>query len=363
MKRIYLLLILFIGLTPIHIHAQTLHAIIFAETDDENIGRTCEVDYQKMSIEMSMIATANHMSIKRYFYKDAASSAANMHNVLNNLTCGPRDIVIFYYTGHGARSPQEKTKFPQMCIDHSYLEWYPLYKVYTRIMEKKPQLCIVLGDLCNSIINGLPSKDMQISGECSKMSSQTESAYQSLFSKLTGGIIACSSEPGATSGCNLLEGGFFTSAFLKSLGNMVNGSATPNWNNLFNSVSSITTPRGQAPQFDVTVSTASASSNSYHQTSDDDNLVAALVKMSDSNPNTSERISLINSTKNRYFSSDAKVEIYGKNGTTLLDRMSVDDYLERVATAYKLINFTKLAAETNSSGKITKLKIHEIYKN
>jgi hypothetical protein len=64
---------------------------------------------------------------------------------------------------------------------------------------------------------------------------------------------------------------------------------------------------------------------------------------------------------NQWFSSNAIVEVYGRSGQLRLTRETAKGFLERVSTAYKLINFAELEKQLDNNGKITYLKLHEIY--
>lgn len=72
MKRILLCLISVI-LLPLSysctlLRAQTLHAIIFADTNDPNIGIFDKQDYINMTMEVSTIASATGMKLNKHFF-------------------------------------------------------------------------------------------------------------------------------------------------------------------------------------------------------------------------------------------------------------------------------------------------------
>ena len=71
-----------------------------------------------MEVEMTAISKSIGYSIKKYFYYgDAARfNRDNLESVIDNLNCGPDDIIFFYYSGHGGRAENENTQFPEMCL-------------------------------------------------------------------------------------------------------------------------------------------------------------------------------------------------------------------------------------------------------
>ena len=68
MRKFFCLSFLCLCLT-INIKAQTLHAIVFADTNDPNIGIFDKQDYTNMTLEVNTIASATSMKLKKYFYR------------------------------------------------------------------------------------------------------------------------------------------------------------------------------------------------------------------------------------------------------------------------------------------------------
>ena len=52
----------------------------------------------------------------------------------------------------------------------------------------------------------------------------------------------------------------------------------------------------------------------------------------------------------------------GKNGTTLIDRKSAEDFLKWLAITKRLAGIVLLDGMIDENGKFTELKVHEIYK-
>jgi hypothetical protein len=91
--------------------------------------------------------------------------------------------------------------------------------------------------------------------------------------------------------------------------------------------------------------------------------IGALIKLADNNSDESVRINLAKPTLDTFFASPAAVvEIYGRNGKTLLKRETAKEFLQRLSTSFKLINFVEISSQKNDKGKMMSLKIHEIYK-
>ncbi len=365
-----LLLYIAVSLFAISANSQTFHAIIFANTNDGKIGASVKKNYYKMEIEFANIAAANGMELKSYYYKGYDYSKDQLMFILNDdLNCSSNDIVFFYHTGHGGRAANDKTKWPQLALGDTNDDFVSLNRVLSIVRNKNPQLAVVMSQSCNSIVQGLSAKE-GISTTNSQIEAGKSSNYKKLFRNLRGTIIVSSSSPGEYSWSNSETGSFFTNAFLTELGKIVGGNGEVNWDRLFENTA-VTKRRNlgktdSEPQWEVNVRPA----GSYGNTSptknkvvkNSDNFIADLLAIADRKNDEWSRIEKVNPTLNKYFVSDmAKVEIIGRNGRTLVDRQPAKKFLQRLSTTRNLVNIAVIDKQTNGSGKINEMKIHEIY--
>ena len=229
-------------------NSQTPHAIIFANTKcpgeepgSMGIGPSVTCDYQRMKIEFETMASFLNYKKDFQWYEGSPNHfcRTNLESALNNLSCGKDDIVIFYYSGHGGRSPKEtQDPFPwmQLVVDPYHTPWnasqyYSQSQVLKRIEAKQPRLSIVLGDLCNSLSNAIPQKDVPEMKGATKISKAPCDFYKDLFLKVKGSIISSSSRPGETSAA-FSDGGAFTICFTEALQIMVSNNMEPDWETL-----------------------------------------------------------------------------------------------------------------------------------
>ncbi len=363
MKNLYLIILFFVSIN-LSLHAQTFHAIIFADSDDPKIGNSVYQDFENIIGDMTMIANANNMKLKEYHYDMEDCNAENLNKVLKHkLQCRSNDIVFFYYSGHGARAFSDNSKFPQLALGHSDAGLVPLYKINDMIQSKNPKFSLVVADCCNSYWAGATSKDF-VGGKAFKMSNSRANAYKNLFGKLKGNIVVSSSKAGETSSAEP-DGGTFTICFRREMEKIVSGNGQANWENLLSKTKKATfNRRGHTPVYEINLNETSAPVPQPSTGVQTDNpLIASLIKVADDNLNTTSRINLINPTLNKFFANSyARVEVYGRNRKTLLERETAKDFLERLATSFKLINFVALSVDKNINGKITYLKLQEIYK-
>jgi hypothetical protein len=367
MKKI--LIILFLSCSAFSAWSQTFHSIIFANTFDSLIGEGVLQDYEKMSIETINISAALGYKHKQYFYRDHDYNIANLSKVISKLECLPNDIVFFYVSSHGARIKEDTTQFPRIAIEN-YL--VPLKDIDEALAIKKPKFRIVMADCCNSLIgaDSLP----KITEPNLQISSSVVVNYKTLFAK-QGSILATSSLPNEYS-LGTYNGGIFTNCFLRELGNVVAGlSEATTWNQIFENISKNTKKIGNhTPVAEIKIVENNTTDNHTNNniatipaiTStniEGQDIMEALLAIANANKEPAQRISMVQPLLSNFFASkEAKIEIIDKNGTTLVDRKTAENYVKFIATTQTLIQLIPLKIEKDKNGKIISLQLHEIYK-
>ena len=370
-------------------NSQTLHAIIFANTKcpgeepgSMGIGPSVTCDYQRMKIEFETMASFLNYKKDFQWYEGSPNHfcRTNLESALNNLSCGKDDIVIFYYSGHGGRSPKEtQDPFPwmQLVVDPYHTPWnasqyYSLSQVLKRIEAKQPRLSIVLGDLCNSLSNAIPQKDVPEMKGATKISKAPCDFYKDLFLKVKGSIISSSSRPGETSAA-FSDGGAFTICFTEALQIMVSNNMEPDWETLLEGTkirTSKVTQGKQNPIYEAQLqkvsdipSTSEQPSVSPQPTSEDRDIANYLTAIGNSNTAIKERINLVYQTLNLFFASpQAKVEVVGRDGKTIVATKYASAYLNNLSIARNLVKVINVDQTEGNNGKLTYLKVHEMYK-
>lgn len=395
--RIILLLFLFTTISG-SACAQTLHAIIFANTKspgnpndprDTGIGPSVTVDFERMGLELTSISSFIGYNLRKYYYYGTQDKFNRncLVNVLNNLSCDKDDIVFFYYSGHGGRFENEDSQYPEMILKVPYgsagsQDVYPLYDVYKQIMSKSPRLTIVFGDLCNSTWKGALKPTNNDRGASMKSNSVCD-VYKNLFLNVKGGLIATSSKPGQTSGCAKFSdgseaGGRFTASFLQCLGNYVSSGHNVNWETLLTDSRNLTIEiSGQHRQYPVfstkdlvvanppTISANATTTvtSTDEQTASQDNIAFALSNIANSNNQAVKRIKGIPSTVSRYFANgQARVQVVGRNSKTIVNTTTIQSYLNYLSIAVNMDQVIILDEKKNDNGKVTYIKVHEVHR-
>lgn len=366
----------------IHVSAQVkqlpvFHAILFADTNDRNIGKTTEFDLSRVS---SMLLEAQsslqgEMEFKYYIYPGNYCNPENLRRVLNGINVNPQDVVFFYYSGHGTRSINDKSDYPQMCLGLSssrQSEMISLEGADMEIAKKKPRLRFTISDCCNSVGEGISPK-LEISKGASVINNQTKANYKELFLKKFGNVIVTSSRKGETSSCNLKLGGYFTFCLLYVMEKAVKQNVT-DWNTIMKSTynSTVNVSSGDMhPVYNVQISDKPVvvPVTPVHQTDDsnivtaEDNLLPALRRLIDTTQKPESRLAMTNTVLRNYFANDnVVVESLGRDSRTIVKTETSRDFVERLATEFFLLNFNFIEVSRNASGKVNRLRIHEIYK-
>lgn len=392
------------------LQSQTLHAIIFANTEcpgdprnpmDIGIGQSVSGDYYRMKIEMSTIASFIGYELKTYYRVGSQEyfSKSSLEKVLNGLKCAPQDIVFFYYSGHGSRSKKEATDFPQMnlVVDpyrsklSEEMSNYPIYNVMTRIKAKQPRLTIVIGDLCNSIAEWVTPKSISSDKSATKVSDVPVKFYKDLFLKVEGSIIAVSSKPGQTSAA-CANGGAFTLGFMQVLQIMVSEGMEPTWKNLLDNAILATesiTKGKQTPIYDVNdlrlvstqdnvTSSTDCITNSVNEataqnqvnigsssiTRDEVELSSLFTLIGSESVSEEKRIELAFYALSELFESPKTVvKVVGKDGKTIVSTKTAKAYLDWLTVTTNLYKVVPIRVKLNSNDKLTSLQIHEMYTN
>lgn len=381
MKRFFLCIVWVIFL-PLYnntlLQSQTLHAIIFADTNDPNIGIFDKQDYINMTMEVSTIASATGMKLNKYFFSGEQCSKVKLISVLNSLQTNSDDVIIFYYSGHGTRSLNDKSEYPQMCLgSRRESDFFPLESVLKKIKEQKARLKIVFGDCCNSVVPGVTSKE-SASKSFTVLTKEPVNTYTNLFMNYEGFIIASGSQKGENSITLSYDdgspaGGAFTIYFLNALQAVVKQGLDADWSTIFSAVTDITKKKAKhTPVFCVSTvpteisHTAHAPENiATGNISDEDmDAIDLLTAIGNEEFKESARIEVMQAALPGLFaSSDVKVESVGRNGTTIVSTETASDFMLRLCTTHNLVNLVEVESKIDNSGKYTYLKIHEIYKD
>lgn len=397
MKQKILFITLFALLGAIKANAYKIHWITFVDTTTP--GVTARVDpnsrdilYDRwIRVISAALAPAGYESCK-YDYYGSRTSPRNCTEVVQNLKLETsEDIIVFYYIGHGARSPYDKSKYPQMCLATSNdMDWIPLERVHNQLKSKNARLTITIGMCCNSFFD-TNSKSYSIFGKNNGSAYITNSQLETiskLFLGCKGDLIASSSTIGETSSAivdltgNLAQTDlgytdYYTYTLIKGLESVPENQNIP-LATYFDVVGETVTKLYpmQHPQFTPNLTNASRPSKPVveepkvdetkknKEVSDmdlDELMERCMTYLSNSNNPLEKRVELGRKMK-KMFAPSAIVKRLGQDGEVVINSKNAVDYISLISKSRILLNVAYVDLELNSDGLISELRVKEFYR-
>ena len=362
--------IVFLLAIQINASGQTLHSIVIADTYDKQLEGPCFSDKETVLAELATISQVLNLKHSNKEIQGEEFKIENIISSISNISCSNNDVLFFYYTGHGARSKVNNSKWPQMSINlydiDDKSEYYlSLQKVIELLEAKKPRLLIVVADCCNNISN-VVLPDISVKGQTTvKDDNKLTEVYKNLFLKPKGKVIVSSSGPGQFSIAYADQASVFTLNYFKSIAAALNGNIKANWTSVLEISKTLTSKQAslagqnQTPQYEINIS------NNINPTppKPKKDLIASINSLVDKQKSPSQRLRLISSVLKTAFSDEnALVETYAKDSKTLVERETAKEFIMRLATSSAVVKVIELKSKKNTNGKFKKLTTYEIIK-
>ena len=233
--------------------------IAVIDSDDKDIGERCETDLGNVTYAFQDLADwldvdmEDPKVIKGGEFSKAAVNDA-IDNWLKSQQPASDDIVVFYYSGHGFRYPNDASDYPRMWLKASTdqnVETNNLRleeDIYDRIIKLGAGVNIVLSDCCNTTAAGdnanfdnvtVPARERvahKRQHPRNESSDDDEDYGDRLFipdHPLS--ILATAAGKSEFAGGKADVGGFFTGYFLEALSKCIyDNKIQPAWENIFN---------------------------------------------------------------------------------------------------------------------------------
>jgi hypothetical protein len=212
------------GLTPEE-QVMKMHIIAIANTEDDEIGISCQKDQSRNIKTFSYLA--EYLGIKSEVIKieGSAFGKATLENVLNSMRPSPQDIVIFCYSGHGFMIPAQNKKYPNIDLrsqpSQSYLDYYMnMEDIYATIVGKGARMNLVISDCCNND----PTSSNTIGADIAQTRSSglgwsMDNCRKLFMDPKRKSILMTSADQGEKAACNTTFGGFFSYYFKVAMEN------------------------------------------------------------------------------------------------------------------------------------------------
>lgn len=386
MKKVFFTFILSICFA-VSGQSQTIHWLTFIDTTDKNVG---EIDKTGRSVLYDHFVNVVNAALSGKGYKseihdyyDVKLSPQSCKSAVEHLQCSPKDIVVFYYIGHGTHAKDENNPYPQMLLGCDWNEenkFIPLNWVHEQLKCKNPQLVVTIGMCCN-VIQGARAKTaptFSVNYGNTYLTDTERNAIQKMFLGYKGDFILSSASPGQSSiGCGTPFGDMdlFTAVLVDNF-EACASEGNLQWNALFNDVRDIihsVTGGKQTPIFasnltPITVQNqkrtqpAPQPENNSSWLDDVETVGNALMTVFDYiiDPQIAETLRIEQAEKlESLFSNTAVIKTLGQDGNVVVDKASAEDFIGRISTSRILLKIIPVAYAHNGKY-ITELQVKEI---
>lgn len=237
-------------LNTAHISAGSLRVLLVGDTNDRSIGKSVVTDLANIEKFVKDISQNTEMPLDIKTIKGAGLKSRAIVEAIKNMEVESDDTVIFYYSGHGFRTQDVKTRWPLLHIPDAGIKGVDFQVVIDTLNKKNPRMLLAITDSCNSFID-TPARSVNTRA----MRQEQPAAWKKLFSEFSGRIYTSGSQVGQYSFGQDATGGAFTSRFLA----IVHGAVTDtnaSWDNIMKQSTKqilINSPqqRTQDPQYEL----------------------------------------------------------------------------------------------------------------
>ena len=202
-----------------------LYLLVVANTNDSSIGVSCYKDMNRM-VETFQDLT-DYLGIGFYpitIYGKSYNKKA-IQDSIKKLQPSSKDIVVFYYTGHGFRKAGDKRRFPYLDFREKPRDDYKVYSmnvedIFLTISKKPSRFNLVLSDCCNNDPSSTNVQGTPVATGRGAGLDWNEDNVKALFlnpNKMS--ILATAADIGQLASSNNNFGGFFSYFFKSSMEN------------------------------------------------------------------------------------------------------------------------------------------------
>lgn len=397
MKKLAIIVLMLLGAMAAQVEAKTIHWLTFIDTTDPNVGET---DQNTRKILYARWIDLVNASLKEQGYNvniidvyGSKTSPENCKNIINDFDCKQgEDIVVFYYVGHGTENTGT-SKFPLMLMASSDVnKFIPHDWVHNKLKSLNPRLTVTISMCCNARQGALGRIAPTFSpnyGNAYIDQAMSES-IKKMFLEYTGDIKITSATPPESSwGCNSNIGltDFFTLNLLIQFNQNLPSDSNPSWISMMEQVkkgvsSDVRTCEPiqlrfpgttQTPYWESNLSSATRPSGTKPTppdptpTPEDDDrtiikrdLDKVLSFISSPNADEDDRVEVAEKIAPA-FARNLVVRMMSQDGDVVVDKESISTFLGRISTSSLLKNVSVVDFSMNQNGKITSLRVREVY--
>jgi len=240
----------------------TLHLITSIDYINDDIAEGCRKDGEKAVELFGAVAQDAGLAFQHH---PLQFERFVVEEFLQYFECGPDDVVVFFYSGHGTRYEEDGSEWPWPYLyycqrgageDPEACE-LDMDVVEQILVEKGPRMTIVLGDSCNDVQDSEDANEYLKEAADFRDDPDPDAAESfanlELITLFQGQIIASASSPGQTSNTNSDHGSYFANEFFHFLFEALTGQSATSWEEILTRTKEKVrqVSPGQIPQFCV----------------------------------------------------------------------------------------------------------------
>lgn len=197
-------------------HAQKIFAVLAADTTDGSIGAGITENLQNIKAFLKVVHSLTNIDVLITEVSGDKFNCRNVDTALNGVSPSAKDVVLFYYSGHGFRRTSDQSKFPEFdCRRTADPDQVSLSSAVTNVQKKQPRFILAIADTCNVEVAPFAAP---AAAAIAPSDQARKAALLHLFVDYSGTLMMSGAVPGEyswymTSGSGL--GGFFTNQLLK----------------------------------------------------------------------------------------------------------------------------------------------------
>jgi Caspase domain len=221
-----------------------------ANTTDATIGKGCKQDLIASQQLFSQIALDMKFPYKEVLFDGETISKQGVWTVLENLKPKEKDVVIFYYSGHGFSYEKDVLqKFPRVDLRKKgdgdeiaviNAATKNITEIFKLIKSKGAGFNLVLGDCCNTLINFKRMFTSATEHISQKMEHVNAEMCQSFFLSPKASILIAAADKDQFAVTDESFGSIFTFSFTNKLKEILGSTPSKitdlSWHNLINTV-------------------------------------------------------------------------------------------------------------------------------
>lgn len=206
----------------------TFYLVVAAATQDSTIGESSQKDLDNISSFFRTIALQAGIPFVEKLISGRNFTKSNILQAVNSLNPKSKDIVVFYYSGHGFRFDNDTSLYPRMSIRQNENQQVtdiniPLIDIYTILARKNAGCNMVIADCCNENIGAPFAKGRDLLRTkfvgFSRPQLNTGNFEQLFFPASKTNLIVASADKYQLASGNPGMGGYFTYHFKANLYN------------------------------------------------------------------------------------------------------------------------------------------------